>query len=565
MRLKPRPYQQESVDSCWEYLSSGKGKSPLLVEPTGSGKALIISMLGQQANEIDPTVRVVIITDSRELVRQNYAEFVGLWPEAPAGVYSAGLNRRDIRARFLFASIQSIYKRAYQIQRCDILIIDECHMIPFKSDAMYQKLIGDLRAINRELVVIGMTATAYRGNGVPLHGQEGSIFDGVAHETSVTDLFVQGFLCPPISHRFGKGAGEIDSTGVATQAGEFITSQAEAVALEPETVRAMIDQIVAAGAMRRSWKIFGVSTAHCLALHAELSSRGFLGDVVFGHTDTERGKGTRDRIIRQFDTGELRYLISNMTLVKGFNVKRIDMIVLAFITKSVVKYIQSIGRGTRPIYADGYPIETDEQRLHAIANGPKPNCLVLDFGQNITRCGPFDDPFLKDSKGKGGGEAPFKTCPVCECDTATATRLCPECGHEYPPPEKKISITPDEKPILSTEPEWVSVNHVSYAIHSKPGGQDSLRVEYHCGLTVHREWVCFDHTGYARTKAEGWWLRRNRSGIPASVAEAHARACAGELQNTAAIMLRRNGKYDEIAGYQFAPPPAVSDAEGMAA
>ena len=154
MKLVPRYYQQDAVDGCWDYLASGRGRAPLLVEPTGSGKAFIISMLTQQANEFDQSVRVLIITDSRELVKQNYLEFIGLWPDAPAGVYSAGLNRRDMHARIIFGGIQSIYRRGYEIQRCDILIIDECHMIPFASDAMYQRLIGDLRSINPNLVII---------------------------------------------------------------------------------------------------------------------------------------------------------------------------------------------------------------------------------------------------------------------------------------------------------------------------------------------------------------------------------------------------------------------------
>lgn len=557
MKLVPRYYQADAVADCWDYLASGKGVAPLLVEPTGSGKALIISMLAEGANQFDPSVRVLIITDSRELVRQNYAEFVGLWPEAPAGVYSAGLNRRDINARILFAGIQSIYKRGFQLQKCDILIIDECHMIPFASDAMYQQLIKDLRICNPGMVVIGLTATAYRGNGVPLAGQDGSLFDGIAHETTAAELITEGYLCPPVSSRRGL----IDTKGIATRAGDYATNQAEARAMCPETIEAMVNQIVEAGQGKVAWKIFGVSTAHCEALHDALNARGYHGDCVFGHTDSQRGKGTRDRIIADFDRGDMRYLVSNMTLIKGFNVKRIDLIVLAYITKSIVKYVQSIGRGTRVLYAPGYDLETREGRLEAIANGPKPYVQVLDFGNNITRCGPFDDPFLKDKRGAGGGDAPFKVCPECEAECATATRACAVCGFEFPPPEQKINVVPDEKPILSnTQSAWITVDEVLYYVHEKEGKPKSLRVEYRCGLTFHKEWVCFDHGGYARTKAEGWWIRRAGSPVPANTHEAYDLAMMGVVPSPVGIMLRKNGKYDEIAGYQF--PPRV---QGMAA
>lgn len=558
MMLTPRYYQRDAVDGCWDYLSSGKGRAPLLVEPTGSGKSLIISLLIQEALGFDPGARVLIVTDSRELVRQNYAEFIGTWADAPAGVYAAGLNRRDMHARILFASIQSIYKRAYQVQQCDILIIDECHMIPAQSDAMYQKLITDLRAINPGMPVIGMTATPFRGNGIPLHG-DGQLFDGIAHETTVAELLAEGYLCPPV----GFNRGVIRTDGVRTVAGEYNTAQAEAVAIDPDTIRQTCDIICQSGDTRRAWKIFGVSTAHCDALHAELTARGFIGDCVYGHTDTDRGKGTRDRIIGAFDRGELRYLISNAALTKGFNVKRIDMVVLAYITKSLVKYIQTIGRGTRVVYAHGMPLETAEQRRAAIAAGPKPNCLVIDLGKNITRCGPFDDPFIRDKKGKGGGEAPYKTCPEPDCgtDCATSTRYCPACGHEFPPPEPKVLVVPDEKPVLSVqtlESDWLDVTGVSYAPHAKIGSPTSLRVTYQVGLTTHREWVCLEHSGYARTKAEGWWLRRAPAPVPATVAEAIERQ--DQIRTPSHIRLQRAGKYDEIAGFRFEPIGGAAEA-----
>jgi AraC-like DNA-binding protein len=52
-----------------------------------------------------------------ELIQQNFMTMLRAWPEAPAGIYSAGLSRRDIRAQILFAGIQSIHRHAYQVQR----------------------------------------------------------------------------------------------------------------------------------------------------------------------------------------------------------------------------------------------------------------------------------------------------------------------------------------------------------------------------------------------------------------------------------------------------------------
>lgn len=544
-RLALRPYQEAALSGLWQWLADNDG-NPLIVLPTGSGKSLVIAEWCRFMFDVDPQARVLVVTHVKELVGQNYAELLQLWPEAPAGIYSAGLGRRDAGARLLFASIQSVHKKAYRvIQKCDIVMVDEAHLIPRDADTMYGRFLTDLKAINPNLRIVGLTATPFRLDSGRLDRGEGKMFNGIAHETGVKELIDEGYLCPPRSYR---QRAQIDTSGVGTRAGEFIAAQLESAAMDPEVINAIADRICEAGADRRGWLVFGCTVAHCKALADALRARGHAGDGVFGDTDQTDGKGTRDRLIADFKAGRLRFLVSQGVLTTGFNARHVDLVALARPTKSTGLYIQMIGRGTRLSPETG-----------------KTDCLVLDFGGNIARHGPFDDPFIPDEKIKGTGPAPFKECPECGLACGTMTTICPECGFEFPPPERVVRVVPDEKPVMSTEPDWVPVTHISYAIHSKPGGQDSLRVEYHCGLITHREWVCFDHTGYARTKADGWWVRRNKAGIPASVAEAHRRAVVGELPVPTAIMLRRNGKYDEIAGYQFAPPPAVSDAEGMAA
>jgi DNA repair protein RadD len=91
-----------------------------------------------------------------------------------------------------------------------------------------------------------------------------------------------------------------------------------------------------------------------------------------------------------------------------------------------------VGRGTRCIGAN---IE------ESVANG-KSNCMVLDYGGNIRRHGPFDEPFapnvLKGQK-EGVGAIPLKECPDCQNEVMIATRFCPCCGYEFPPPERKVS------------------------------------------------------------------------------------------------------------------------------
>lgn len=298
--LTLRPYQEAALTDLWGWFTNREG-NPLVILPTGAGKSLIIAEWSKLVFETDPSACILVLTHVRELVAQNAAELVGLWPEAPWGIYSAGLGRRDIGAQLLFASIQSIHKKAYNLpRRVDMVLIDEAHMIPRNADTMYGKFLADLKTINPALKIIGLTATPFRLDSGRLDKGEDAMFDGIAHETKVRGLIDDGFLCPPISYR---QAAQIDTTGVGTRGGEFISSQLEAAALDQSVINRIADRIAEQGADRRGWLVFGCTIKHCDALCDALTERGFAGAGVYGHTD----KRERDRIIADFKAERLRF------------------------------------------------------------------------------------------------------------------------------------------------------------------------------------------------------------------------------------------------------------------
>lgn len=546
MTLKLRDYQGDALHALWNYFQEKTG-NPLVVLPTGAGKSLTMAEWIKLVFESDPTARIIIVTHVKELVAQNYAELLGAWPEAPAGVYSAGLGRRDLGARILFASIQSIHAKAFALQQCDLVLIDEAHLIPRKSDTMYQRFLCDLKAINPHLKLIGFTATPFRLDSGMLHEGDDALFTDVAHETSARLLIDEGYLCRPITRPKQTAAAQIDTAGIGTRGGEFISAQLEHAALEPATIAAIADTVVEAGADRRGWLIFCCTVAHCEAMNAALVERGIISAVITGETDQR----VRDRTIAEYKAGQIRALCSMGVLTTGFNAKQVDLVALARPTKSTGLYVQMVGRGTRPIYAPGHDLSTTEGRLAALAEG-KPNCLVLDFGGNLARHGPFDDPFIKKPT-KGEGPAPFKECPECGTATGTATRICSECGFEFPPPERLVKVEADDKAILTPDPEWIEVTEMSYGIHNKASGEGppTLRVDYHCGLVTHSEWICLSHPGFARSKAEAWWMRRGPVPVPRDVHAAFDRV--GELNVPTAIKVRMEGRYTRVIAWNFDP------------
>ena len=99
-----RPYQQEAVESTLSYLAEGKG-NPCIIAPTGSGKSLILAELTKRFNK--PTL---IVSHRKEILEQNEEKIRRIAPELKTGIYSASLNRKEIKP-VTIAQIQSIAKR----------------------------------------------------------------------------------------------------------------------------------------------------------------------------------------------------------------------------------------------------------------------------------------------------------------------------------------------------------------------------------------------------------------------------------------------------------------------
>lgn len=420
----------------------------------------------------------------------------------------------------------------------DGVLVHNCHLIPLEGDGMYRQFLDDARAVNPNLRVIGCTATPYRLKSGSICTPDGFL-NHVCYEVGVRELIVQGYLCPLVTKA---GINKPDVDRLHVHGGEYVAGEVEDLMDQDNLVEAACGEMVGYTGKRNAVLIFASGVKHGEHIVSVLkAAHGIDCGFVTGDTPVDK----RDATLARFKAGELKYLCNVNVLTTGFDAPHIDCVALLRPTLSPGLYYQMVGRGFR---------------LHA----SKANCLVLDFGGNVLRHGPVDQIRVKE-RDAGSGPAPAKECPECHAVVAAGYARCPECGFEFPPPERtKHEAKASEAGILSGQITTTkhAVRDVTYSVHTKRGANaaapKSLRVDYKIGWHLWKsEWVCLEHDGFARQKAVAWWKKRSREPVPATAAEAVEIADAGGLASTTSITVRSvsGQEYDRITDYQLSPIP----------
>jgi len=557
-----RPYQAAAVDGAFKYWKAGGG-SPLIVLATGLGKSLVNAEICRRALAMSPDMQIICLVHVRELVKQNYQQMLKVWPGAPVGIYSAGLSKRDVHHKIIFASIQSVYKKPEVFAPRHLVIVDEAHLVPKSGAGMYAQFFEGLRASYPGFRVAGLTATDFRMDSGNLVGGDDALFDKVVYDYGIGQATDDGWLCP-LTARLGKV--EIDVASVAKRGGEFVSSALQHAANSTDIVDAACADMVKRGADRRSWLAFCTGVDHAENVTACLRAKGISAATVTGKTK----KADRDKIIADFKAGKIRALTNANVLTTGFDAPNVDMIAMLRPTLSTGLYVQMMGRGTRVDGVNLQVIAEATDRVAAIAVSRKPNCLVLDYAGNVRRHGPVDAVQAEISEKRAAGEEEIdgkveadsveaKVCPECEALVAANARRCRECGFEFGEP--KHDDRPEDVAILSRELEdiWLPVR--SWAAYAWYKGGDTsttptLRVDHLAGVQTLAEFIPFEHLR-AFTMAEKWWRQHGgQMPPPTTVAEAHSRF--SEVSHPSEITVKREGKFTKIGKRRFVEVGAVS-------
>lgn len=130
-------------------------------------------------------------------------------------------------------------------------------------------------------------------------------------------------------------------------------------------------------------------------------------------------------------------------------------------------------------------------------------------------------------------------------------------------PYQDVTKASIAEPFIDTEHP---VKSVIYGVHTKRGGNEhtpkTLRVEYESNFNQwHKEWVCIEHQGFARKKAELWWKERSHHPCPKTAGEAMKLARQGVLAEPTHITVRETAGEDfpRIIAWRLGEKPAMRE------
>ncbi len=327
-----RPYQVQAVAAVYDHLRT-RDDNPCVVIPTAGGKTPLMATICRDAVQMWDG-RVLILAHVKELLEQAVDKLHTMAPDLwhQIGVYSAGLKSRDTDHPIIVAGIQSVYRKACDLGRFDLILIDECHLIPPDGEGMYQTFLADAKVINPNVRLVGLTATPYRMTTGTICAP-GGLLNHVCYEAGVRELIVQGYLCP-LKSKAGQRKADFDSLHL--RGGEFIAGEVENLMDDDVLVGSACHEIIEHTKDRHAVLIFAAGVRHAQHVQRVITGLGHECGLVCGETLPFDRADTLDR----FRHGDLKFLVNVNVLTTGFDAPNVDCVVLLRPTNSPGLYYQ---------------------------------------------------------------------------------------------------------------------------------------------------------------------------------------------------------------------------------
>lgn len=427
--MQQRDYQDLHIDAVIEQLEIHD--SVLGQMPTGGGKTVEFCRIIKRylSNHIDITSGpTLILVHRKELLYQAAAaceEILGFKP----CLITSDTDRFWI-SRVYIGMVQSTMNRLHMIVNPTMIIIDEAHQQDFI------KVHNTFKTAKK----LGWTATP---KSVSPKTPMKNYYKQIVCGPQIKELIKMGYLSQNRT-RTPKNSINPNQFNYDKLIGDYNQFQVAQTYRMGENMENCINQYWNY-CLGKKTLIFNVSVEHS----KEVCRYFKAVDIPCMHLDATCVD--RDEILHWFKTTPNGVLCSVMIPVMGYDEPTIEAIILNYSTLSLVKFIQTCGRGSRIV--DDYFIEKFQ------ADYPYPLKLkdtfdIIDLGGNFRNFGDWNDDrdwhyIFWHPDLPGEGIAPVKTCPECESLVHAAVRICEHCGYIFP--KKKGEQMDLEEMILVTK------------------------------------------------------------------------------------------------------------------
>jgi superfamily II DNA or RNA helicase len=350
-------------------------------------------------------VRVMFICNRTQLIEQSSKVFDA------AGVSHGilqGDNTRDLHEQVLIASIQTIAKRGFPID-IGFVVVDEAHFCAGTKQA-----IEIFRRYNN-IPIIGLSATPF-SKGLGKIYDFGPLFHRIVSVVKIKDLIDQGYLADCDIYAPSRP----DMKGCKLQGGDYSDKDAEERSNTPKLVGDILTHWMKLSYGKQT-VVFASSIAHSRHIVSTFQQAG----IVAEHIDCYMDMDERRDIMERFESGEIMVLSNPQLLSEGWDCPACHTMILARPTKSLIRYLQQVGRVLRP-----HESKRSERGMFA---------LILDHSGSVEELGlPTDDlplvldtgkPKTAEQKKAEKKEKLPKPCTECHYIKPAGVRVCPACGH----------------------------------------------------------------------------------------------------------------------------------------
>lgn len=449
-----RPYQGESATNIRAAFMEGV-RGVLLVSPTGSGKTVTFSYIAKGAAARGK--RTLILAHRDTLIQQ-----------ASGKLSEYGVQHGIIMADYIptpgamvqVGSVQTMVKRIRKNRyHFDLVIVDEAHLSCART---YLEIIDAVIANNPVCRILGVTGSPCRLDGRGLGSKAGGRFDFMIESVSMRELIDDGFAVQPIVYA---PLDRLDLSKVPKDKGDYQKRALSKVMNTSVITGNAIDHYrqYANGVPAVTWC---VDLEHAADTARDFNNAGIKSVMLQGASTTDE----RDRALKQLADGSIANITFCQLLVEGVDCPAIGCIIGLRPTYSVAAYLQTLGRMSRPIFAEGHDTSTREARFAAMKAGPKGlNGIFLDHAGLTFRHGFQDDIrewSLEGAPKKSNREAtvPARQCPRCRA-VFKPTQLketvfgpaCPVCDHVFEVQKRQLRV--EEGQLGELTPEMLSAKN----------------------------------------------------------------------------------------------------------